>query len=227
MGATKDRLLIGGRPILSVLLDRLLVGCTSERPSTLLVASPAHPSPRDSGRFDRVVLDDKAYRGPVAGIATALRAAQTPVVAVLSVDMPMVTRGQVDWLVERLLSAGPDSLGVFPRWRDEVGQDRLEPFPAVYRTAAAEVVGGWQHESQASGGSVNPRPGRSPSVRSLASDRRFQVVDCPATWPSQTWLNLNRPSDLADAGGLLGEVALDRTDEKPSDHPYNPLSECP
>jgi molybdopterin-guanine dinucleotide biosynthesis protein A len=183
MGATKDRLTVAGQPILLHLLGRLAhVG------PTLLVTSPEHPEPVGHERFDRIAFDHTVGVGPLAGIIAALEGAGTETVCVLSVDMPNVGAEHVAWLREALADR-PAAVGLMCRRTDGVG-GQIEPFPGIFRAAAAGAVSA----HLAAGGR---------SVHSLLDLPGFEAVTVPAEWPDDVWLNLNRPDDLGKIGATI------------------------
>jgi molybdopterin-guanine dinucleotide biosynthesis protein A len=185
MGVPKDRLTIGGKPILQYLFERLkFIG------PTLLVASPEHPTPRGCEAFDRVILDDQIGEGPLAGILAGLSAAKTAAVIFLSIDMPSISSEQLDFL-RAAAGQNPKADGVLLRRADEsAGRSKVEPFPCLIRTRAKEVVA----THFAAGGR---------SVRSLLDLPHFISLEAPVSWPTSVWLNLNFPNDLQQIGAKL------------------------
>lgn len=184
MGVAKDRLAVGGLPILAHLLARAAHGGP-----TLLVASPAHPTPLGCERFDRVVLDPVEGDGPLAGVVAALAAASTPAVYVLSVDMPNVGPSQLGWL-RVVLEQRPGTLGLFGRRYDAAGELRVEPFPSIFSSSAGPRV------------AAELAAGRR-AIHSLLDVPGFAAVDTPVDWPGTVWLNLNRPTDLKEIGATI------------------------
>ncbi|HEX8915308.1 MAG TPA: molybdenum cofactor guanylyltransferase [Humisphaera sp.] len=184
MGVPKDRLFVGDRPILVHLLER-----ARWAGPTLLVASRDRPEPVGFERFDRVTFDAETGQGPLAGIAAALAACATPTVVVMSVDMPNVGAEQIEWLTAEL-DARPGAAGVMCRRRGDEGDEQIEPFPAIFRAEALPLV------------AAELAAGRR-SLHGLLRLPRFLAADVPAGWPKSTWLNCNRPDDLAAAGAEL------------------------
>jgi molybdopterin-guanine dinucleotide biosynthesis protein A len=92
-----------------------------------------------SGRADtdysalgcRVLRDEFADAGPLAGIAAGLHAASSPLVLVLAVDMPELTCA----MVSELLQQCAFGRGVVPRMNRS-----LEPLVAVYPKAAVSLA---------------------------------------------------------------------------------------
>jgi molybdenum cofactor guanylyltransferase len=175
MGQPKGGLMIGDVPILRFLLDRW-----AWPGPTLLVTAPGRERPPGGERFDREVSDAIAGEGPLRGVLTALDHIETGAAIVVTVDMPDVTREQLQWL-EMQLSA--ESLGVMLR-RGAGGRELIEPFPLVVRGEAAPVI----RERLALG---------ERSVHRLADVAGFSVLPAPDTWPVSTWVNLNEPADYA------------------------------
>jgi molybdopterin-guanine dinucleotide biosynthesis protein A len=84
-------------------------------------------------KYGEVIEDVYAGCGPLGGIHAALRATETDLNLVLSVDMPLMTAEFLRWLLERAGKAGewmvvPDALG---------GQ---QPLCAVYRQAVQALA---------------------------------------------------------------------------------------
>src|SRR5436305_504355 len=83
MGRPKANIQLRGRPILEYLLDQFVWPGP-----TLLVTAPGHEKPPGWERFDREVSDPVAGSGPLRGVMTALESISTPLVAIVTVDMP-------------------------------------------------------------------------------------------------------------------------------------------
>jgi molybdopterin-guanine dinucleotide biosynthesis protein A len=129
MGVPKAELRIRGVPI----LEHLLAGWNWTGP-TLLVTAPGREHPPGCGAFTEEAVDPVADLGPLRGILTALEHATTPTVAITAVDMAGVRAAQLTWLIEQF-SEHVDILGLMLA-RDGRG----EPFPSIFRIAAAEVI---------------------------------------------------------------------------------------
>ncbi len=129
-GAPKHALLVGGQRI----LDRQCA-VLEPRVSEILVsigAASAVIAAAIEGDFAnlRVVRDEVADQGPLAGIASGLTAARTPWVIVVACDLPRVTGAIVDLLLERA-----DGDGCAFR----IG-GRPEPLLCVLHTRVAEIA---------------------------------------------------------------------------------------
>jgi molybdopterin-guanine dinucleotide biosynthesis protein A len=170
MGRPKGELTLDGVPILDRLLDRL-----AWPGPTLLVTAPGRERPPAWERFDREAVDPVADEGPLRGVLTALARCQTPLLAVTTVDMPNVTRGQFEWLVGQL---GEADVGVMCR------RERVEPFPLLLRTSAVELVRARLDQ-------------RRRSVHGLAEAGGIVVRPMPDDWAASVWVNLNTPGDVA------------------------------
>ena len=173
MGRDKSRLVVGGKPILSYLLERF-----SWAGPTMLVTGPGNEHPPGWELFGREVVDPVADLGPLRGLLTALEAAGTERVVVATVDMPGMGAGQLDWLLGRL-GTRENRLGVMC-----LRCGVREPFPFACRVAAREVVA----ERLARG--VR-------SVHSLAEVPGFAEEVAPG-WEDGVWVNLNLPSDYEE-----------------------------
>ena len=125
MGTDKALLQLGGL----TLLERALQTCHAVADKVYIVGSS-----RLYGQFGDVIEDLYPDRGPLGGIHAALSATDTDLNLILSVDMPLVTPGLLQWLVRQAQTTGelivvPDALG------------GLQPLCAIYRRpvrAAAE-----------------------------------------------------------------------------------------
>jgi molybdopterin-guanine dinucleotide biosynthesis protein A len=172
MGGPKSRLQIGGVAILQYLFKRL------QWPGpTLLVTGIGNEQPPGNELFNREVTDAVAGEGPLRGVLTAIDAATTERVVAVTVDMPGITRGQIEWLLDQTRDA---EVGMTSRIID--GVVRIEPFPCVLRTTAREQI------------EQRLKAGRR-SVHGLGEDAGA-VFAAPALWRQEVWTNLNRPEDL-------------------------------
>ena len=164
MGKPKGLLKIGDQPILTYLLARF-----SWRGPTMLVTSPGRERPPGAEDFHLEVVDPVEGMGPVRGVLTALEYSTTEILIMASVDMPLVEKEQLLWLVEKI----GDRSGLMIQLNDE-----LEPFPSIINKERAG------------------RPSYD-SMKALAKIPNFAVIDAPKHWPAEVWTNLNDPADLA------------------------------
>jgi molybdopterin-guanine dinucleotide biosynthesis protein A len=165
MGRDKATVEIDGNRLIDVAVAALAGVC--ER---VLVA----PGNRRISGLDVEQISDAEGEGPLAGIVAGLRAANTPLLAVLGVDMP---RASGDVLVD-----------LADRWSGEAGvapvvDGVLQPLHAVYATARAD-----EFAAMLAQGERSPR-------RALTRLGVLAVSDLAA--PPGFTANLNRPADLA------------------------------
>jgi molybdenum cofactor guanylyltransferase len=172
MGLPKGLLALQGRPILACLLERF----QWEGP-TLLVTSPGREHPPGWDLFTAEVADPVAGAGPLQGLHTALAAMSGDLLVVTTVDMPMVGREQLGWLVEQM-RARPEHPGLMLQRGEQV-----EPFPGIFRRRAIDMVAARLATSAR-------------SVQGLAQTHPIALLPAPP-WPEETWINLNSPADLA------------------------------
>ncbi len=179
MGYAKGLLRLNGNPILDVLLDRL------QWPGpTLLVTAPGREGPTSSHRFTREVADPIAGQGPLRGVLTALEHSDTGLLIAVTVDMPGISRPNIDWLIKAFLSR-PGLLGLMTARRNG-DESIVEPFPSAYRAGAKLEI-----EAKLA---IQKR-----SMHGLLDDARFGRVPAPAEWEQQgAWVNLNTPADIQD-----------------------------
>ena len=172
MGKAKGLLRVGDQPILSYLLQRF-----EWQGPTMLVSSPGREHPPGAELFTREVIDPAEGMGPLRGLLTALENATTSMVIMTSVDLPLVQKEQLTWLVE-MLQGQPWKLGFMleqPKY--------FRPFPSIFAIGAREPIAAHFERGE----------------RSLSSLLRLGVVpiEAPAHWPDEVWTNLNEPADLA------------------------------
>lgn len=174
MGRPKGELAIGGKPILEWILSNLRWSGP-----TLLVTAPGRKRPPGWRRFDVEVSDPVAGLGPLRGIITALENARTDRLIVSPVDMPFMAAENVRWL------ASQQGGGVLLRRTCE-GRDQIEPLPLLV------------HRALLPGLRTCLEQGRK-SVRGLATEPGFRVVDAPVDWHDHVWTNLNFPGDMPES----------------------------
>ena len=167
-GRDKGLVELAGRPMVEYVLDAL-------RPQTAALLINANRSLERYRRYGVPVVSDRLaeYPGPLAGMAAALRAAETPWVVTAPCDGPLVP----DDLVARLgAAAQAEGTDVAVAHDGE----RLQPVYALMRRELAPDL-----EAFVAGG------GR--RVNQWLSGQRMAVADC-SDCPS-AFLNVNRPDD--------------------------------
>jgi molybdopterin-guanine dinucleotide biosynthesis protein A len=117
-GEDKAAVVVGGRSLLSRSLDAM-----SGADRVIVVGDVAEPVGRA-----QVVCEEPAGGGPVAAVDAAVPLVETAIVAVLAVDMPLVTSSVVDELV--------GAVGAYDGCVLVDGQGRRQPLAAAYRTTA-------------------------------------------------------------------------------------------
>ena len=124
----------------------------------------------------RFIADDEPALGPIGGLATALRIAESAIIAV-ACDMPRLDEAAIGWLMERFDQSDAQH-GVVTRQGE-----LLEPLFACYRLPVIQLIA-----DQLQGGSA--------AIRDLIKAGEFESVEVPDD--SSHWLlNVNRPEDLA------------------------------
>lgn len=126
MGRDKAGLIIDGLP----LWQRQLAELRALTPAELLISGRSDGPYAGAGV--EIVTDFVADRGPLAGIAAALRRTTAPLLLVLAIDLPRMHRG---FLATLLAEARRQGRGVVPR-----GEHWFEPLAAVYPHAALPLA---------------------------------------------------------------------------------------
>jgi molybdopterin-guanine dinucleotide biosynthesis protein A len=126
-----------------------------------------------------LLLDEPPSRGPLSGLTRALAQMQTSHLLVLAVDMPFVTRDQLQFLC----SQATDGCGVVP-----VIGERAEPLAAVYpREAAAEFV------AALAGNDFSLQR----LIRQLVATGRMRTFPVPVE-EEHLYFSLNEPGDIKE-----------------------------
>jgi molybdopterin-guanine dinucleotide biosynthesis protein A len=180
MGRDKGLVELGGRPLISHVLERL-----QPLADDVLVTTNA---PQDYGFLGvRLVSDPVPGAGALPGLATALEAARGERVMVVACDMPFVSPALMSYLLDLAQEADvaiPRRLGEF------------EPLLAVYRrtcrTAIEAALAAGQSRMISFFPSVRVRP---------VEDAELESVD-----PSgRSFFNVNTPDDLRMAETMWAE----------------------
>ncbi len=172
MGRDKAFLEFRGQPLLA----RQIALARSLKPVEVVVSGRADAD--YSGFGCPVLRDPVSDAGPLAGIAAALEAARAPLVLVLAVDLPCLTRE----VVATVLAAGEPARGAVPRVAG-----RLEPLVAVYPRSAAALAGAQLAQRRFAAGEFARRCEQAGLVRWL---------DLPPEWAG-AFANWNSPADLS------------------------------
>lgn len=193
-GVDKPALVVGGR----TLLDRAVAAC---RGATEIVAvGPARPT----SAAVRWTREKPPGGGPVAALAAGLTAlgGSPAVVAVLAADLPLISPGLVERLVDQLADDGDGSV-------DAVavvdGDGRVQPLVAAYRRkplAAALGALGDPH-----GRALRDVLSRL-KLGTLADDAAASDIDTPgdlARWQGDHWKDVAATGLAERVGGLRME----------------------
>jgi molybdenum cofactor guanylyltransferase len=125
MGFPKTHLRVGNEP----LLHRQLRLLHETGAADLLVAQhPDRPEPLAAPHSAEVVFDSPPDAGPLAGVSAALARCRHPLLLVVAVDLPGLSRE----FLARLWEQSSPTQGVIP-----VLDGRLEPLAAMYPKSAA------------------------------------------------------------------------------------------
>ncbi|HYJ03825.1 MAG TPA: molybdenum cofactor guanylyltransferase [Chthoniobacterales bacterium] len=126
-----------------------------------------------------ILLDEPPSRGPLSGLAKALEQMQTSHLLVLAVDMPFMTREQL----QSLCGHATEGCGVVP-----VVGERAEPLAAIYPKEAApdfaSALAGPDYSLQS-------------LVRQLAASGKVRLLPVPSE-DEDLFLSLNKPSDFKE-----------------------------
>jgi molybdopterin-guanine dinucleotide biosynthesis protein A len=171
MGLDKAAVLIAGQP----LWQRQLQVVRALEPSTIWVSARAVPAwlPPELD----AVLDEAPSRGPLSGVAAALRRLDTSHLLVLAVDLPQMTAAHLLYL----WSQARPGVGIVPQQGEW-----FEPLCAVYPAEAARAA------DKALSGRDSSLQG---FVRKLQAQARIESYRLePADEP--LYLNMNTPADI-------------------------------
>lgn len=175
MGTPKSNLTFSGKPILVYLHERF-----AWAGKTMLVSGIGNEHPAGWECFDREVTDAVADQGPLRGVLTALQNCTTDLLALVTVDMPAITREMLEYLIEQV-KADAQALGAMYQ-RPIDGAFRIEPFPCILQRSLANAVARRIEQGKR-------------SVYGLCEDR-VKTVQAREEWGEGVWRNLNTPADL-------------------------------
>jgi molybdopterin-guanine dinucleotide biosynthesis protein A len=151
-----------------------------------LVAVVGHERYSDLNLDVPIFQDEEIERGPLAGIATAMRRLDRPRVLILACDMPCLSVPLLRWMIERPTHGDV----VIPRTSD----GRWQPLHAIYQRSALPEI---DRSLRTGNGAVRSiLPGL---VVDTLDESELRVID-----PGLTSLfSLNRPEDLEVARSCI------------------------
>lgn len=176
MGADKLALRL---PDGGLLVERWLQNLAWPGPTAIVL--PQGGAAPDGVRVDRTVFDAVADQGPLRGVSSALAESRSEWHVFVPVDMPGVTRAQVDWMLSQRAIHPTAQAFMTQRTRD--GESTVEPLPMLIHVSMKSAVDARLE--------ANRR-----SLHGLADEPSAVLLDAPSDWPDDVWLNLNRPADL-------------------------------
>ncbi len=135
-GVDKGLVPVNGRPMVAWVIDTL-------RPQVVEVLINANRNRDRYGEFGSQVIDDgdSEFRGPLAGMASGMRAARTPWVAIVPCDSPLIASDLVERLYDAVTASGS---------RIAVAHDgeRLQPVCALLACDLADDLAGYLDDGE-------------------------------------------------------------------------------
>lgn len=178
-GVNKALVEVGGRRVIDRLLEAL-------RPLGAEIVIVNNDGSLAGLPGTRVVTDVEPGAGALMGLYSGLRAVRTPLATVTACDMPFVSTA----VLRALIALAPAYDAVVP-----LVDDRPEPLHAVYRTTCLPAI-----EAALAAGRKR--------LIAFFDDVRVRYVPQAAlrAWDpdGRSFLNINRPEDLAAARTLAG-----------------------
>jgi molybdenum cofactor guanylyltransferase len=120
---------LDGRP----LLEHAIAAVSQVAAEVVVVVAPGPDPAVPPGT--RIVHDERAFQGPLAGVSLGLAATGADIALIVAGDMPSMVPGVLERLVECLTTTDADAVVL------EVGEDR-PPMPMVVRRAVAAAAAG-------------------------------------------------------------------------------------
>jgi molybdopterin-guanine dinucleotide biosynthesis protein A len=167
-GTDKGLVAIAGRPMIAWVIDAL-------RPQVSQVLINANRNRDRYGEFGSDVVEDGdgEFRGPLAGMASGMRVARTPWIAVVPCDSPLI-HGQ---LVARLYAGAVSSGAPIAVAHDG---ERLQPVFALLARDLLDDLAGYLDEGER-------------KIDRWYARHRFERIDCSDVMAS--FANINAPED--------------------------------
>ena len=179
-GTDKGLVAVNGRPMIAWVLDAL-------RPQVADVLINANRNHDVYGEFGSRVVDDgdSDFRGPLAGIASGMRAARTPWVAVVPCDSPLIHGDLVARLHEAAVASGS-------RIAAAHDGERLQPVFALLARDLLDDLAGYLDDGER-------------KIDRWYARHGFERVDCSDV--AESFANINAPDDKRALEAALAERA--------------------
>jgi len=179
-GTDKGLVAVNGRPMIAWVLDAL-------RPQVADVLINANRNHDVYGEFGSRVVDDgdSDFRGPLAGIASGMRAARTPWVAVVPCDSPLIHGDLVARLHEAAVASGS-------RIAAAHDGERLQPVFALLARDLLDDLAGYLDDGER-------------KIDRWYARHRFASVDCSDV--AASFANINAPEDKRSLEAALATRA--------------------
>ena len=179
-GVDKGLVPVNGRPMIAWVIDAL-------RPQVSAVLINANRNHERYGEFGSDVVDDgdSDFRGPLAGMASGMRAARTPWIAVVPCDSPLIHGRLVARLYEAAVASGS---------RVAAAHDgkRLQPVFALLACDLLDDLAGYLDDGER-------------KIDRWYARHRFESVDFSDA--AESFANVNAPEDREALEGALFERA--------------------
>jgi molybdopterin-guanine dinucleotide biosynthesis protein A len=179
-GTDKGLVAVNGRPMIAWVLDAL-------RPQVADVLINANRNHDVYGEFGSRVVDDgdSDFRGPLAGIASGMRAARTPWVAVVPCDSPLIHGDLVARLYEAAVASGSHIAAAHDG-------ERLQPVFALLARDLLDDLAGYLDDGER-------------KIDRWYARHGFERVDCSDV--AESFANINAPDDKRALEAALAERA--------------------
>jgi molybdopterin-guanine dinucleotide biosynthesis protein A len=179
-GMDKGLVPIGGRPMIAWVIDAL-------QPQVAEVLINANRNHDCYGEFGSKVIDDGdgEFRGPLAGMASGMRAAAAPWLAVVPCDSPLIHGALVARLYEAAVSSGS-------RIAAAHDGERLQPVFALLACDLLDDLTGYLDDGER-------------KIDRWYARHRFESVDCSDM--AESFANINAPEDKRLLEAALAERA--------------------
>jgi molybdopterin-guanine dinucleotide biosynthesis protein A len=179
-GTDKGLVAVNGRPMIAWVIDAL-------RPQVADVLINANRNHDVYGEFGSRVVDDgdSDFRGPLAGMASGMRAARTPWVAVVPCDSPLIHGDLVARLHEAAVASGS-------RIAAAHDGERLQPVFALLARDLLDDLAGYLDDGER-------------KIDRWYARHGFERVDCSDV--AESFANINAPDDKRALEAALAERA--------------------